>query len=101
MTFKRVCRLKLTVADVVWYTDDMNTTYVYRAVHDTTEMGIFAYLDNAMRTLDRVATVNNLSEGCWEMPQPHLENTDGETILGRTVGADSIQQYITKHVVQE
>ena len=101
MTFKRVCRLKLTVADVVWYTDDMNTTYVYRAVHDTTEMGIFAYLDNAMRTLDRVATTNSLPLSRWEMPQPHLENVDGETILERNVGDTHISQYITKHEVQE
>lgn len=101
MTFKRVCGLKLTVADVVWYTDGMSKTYVYRAVHDTTEMGIFAYLDNAMRTLDRVATTNSLPLSRWEMPQPHLENTDGETILGRVVGDSLIPQYITKHIVQE
>lgn len=101
MTFKLVCTVKLTVVEVVWYTGGMNKTYVYRAVHDTTEMGIFAYLDNAMRTLDRVATTNSLPLARWEMPQPHLENTDGETILGRRIGDSLIPQYITKHVVQE
>ena len=79
----------------------MNRVYVYRAIHDTTDMGTFAYLDTAMRTLDRVATVNNLPEGSWEMPQPHLENVDGETILERNVGDTHISQYITKHEVQE
>ena len=79
----------------------MNRVYVYRAIHDTTDMGTFAYLDTAMRTLDRVATTNGLPLARWEMPQPHLENTDGEIILGRVVGDSLIPQYITKHIVQE
>lgn len=79
----------------------MNRVYVYRAVHDTVDMGTFAYLDTAMRTLERVARVNNLSQASWKMPQPHLENIDGEVILECFVGDTPIPQYITKHEVQE